>query len=55
MRLHSAESIQSDEILINIGVICVDPVDVDSHSAGDSVDLDPHSALTQLTESLTLH
>jgi hypothetical protein len=40
----STESTQNDKIFVNVGVFCV-----------DSVDVEFHSALTQLTESLTPH
>jgi hypothetical protein len=40
----STESTWNDKIFVNVSVFCVDSVDVESHSA-----------LTQLTESLTLH
>ncbi len=39
----STESTRNDEIFINVGAFCV-----------DSVDMESHSALTQLTVSLTL-
>jgi hypothetical protein len=39
----STESIQNDEIFINVDAFCVDSVDVESHIA-----------LTQLTKSLIL-
>jgi hypothetical protein len=38
----STESTRNDKIFVNVGVFCVDSVDVESHSA-----------LTQLTKSLT--
>ncbi len=40
----STESTRNDKIFINVGVFCV-----------DSVDMESHSALTQLTWSLILH
>ncbi len=40
----STESTQNDKIVVNVGVFYIESVDVESHSA-----------LTQLTESLTLH
>jgi hypothetical protein len=53
----STESMQNDKILVNVGVFCVDSVDVESHSVltqlhgvslrVDSVDEESDSALTQ--------
>ncbi len=48
----STESTRNNKIFVNVGVFCVDSVDMESLCV-DSVDMKSHSMLTQLRESLT--
>jgi hypothetical protein len=45
--------LRNNEIFVNLDAFCTDSVDVDTHSAFDSVDVKPHSSLTQLMVNLT--